>query len=100
MDFRKISRQTALLAAVLFVPGHAHPAGGTDTPAPLTQILPAAEAQYRGCDARGWCLFEIESRESIARTPVRVRPDGVARVAAGDPVAVQADRFAQPAAAR
>ena len=34
------------------------------------------EAQFRGCDAAGWCLFSLEGSREL----YRVRPDGIAQV--------------------
>jgi hypothetical protein len=90
MDSRRISPRTALLAAAaLLAPVWALLAGGTDTPALLSQTEPPAEARYRGCDAEGWCLFQIESQQPLARQVVRVRPEGVAQAAASDPIALE-----------
>ena len=39
----------------------------------------AIEAQFRGCDAAGWCRFSIEPLHPSEESLYRVRPDGVAR---------------------
>lgn len=36
------------------------------------------DAQFRGCDAAGWCDFHIETPGDVRGIVVRVRPDGVA----------------------
>jgi hypothetical protein len=38
------------------------------------------EAEFRGCDAAGWCRFRIASLEPPGGALYRVRPEGVARV--------------------
>ena len=38
------------------------------------------EAQFRGCEAAGWCRFWIESLDPLAASLYRVRPDGVSRM--------------------
>ena len=35
------------------------------------------EAEFRGCDAAGWCRFRIESLDSPSGLLYRVRPNGV-----------------------
>jgi hypothetical protein len=47
------------------------------------------EAQFRGCDAAGWCKFWIESLHPSAQSPHRVRPDGVVRLRGNDAIAVR-----------
>ncbi len=42
------------------------------------------EAEFRGCESAGWCRFRIESPDSL----VRVRPDGVPRMAGGDATSI------------
>jgi hypothetical protein len=37
----------------------------------------AIEAQFRGCDAAGWCRFWIEPGQSALQAAQRVRPNGV-----------------------
>jgi hypothetical protein len=44
----------------------------------------AIEAEFRGCDAAGWCRFRIEAADAL----VRVRPDGVAQMPDGDATAI------------
>ena len=36
------------------------------------------EAEFRGCDAAGWCRFRIEAQDPAVGSLYRVRPDGVA----------------------
>jgi hypothetical protein len=38
----------------------------------------AVEAEFRGCDAAGWCRFRIESQDPASASLYWVRPDGVA----------------------
>jgi hypothetical protein len=47
-----------------------------------------AEAQFRGCEAAGWCRFWIESADPASQPLRRVRPNGVVRTQDGDAVAV------------
>jgi hypothetical protein len=42
------------------------------------------EAEFRGCESAGWCRFRIESPDSM----VRVRPNGVPRMADGDATSI------------
>lgn len=46
----------------------------------------SVEAEFRGCDAAGWCKFRIEAARE---DPLyRVRANGVARAPAGAPVSI------------
>jgi hypothetical protein len=55
---------------------------------PLTPARAASiEAQFRGCDAAGWCRFWIESPPAAIQPLQRVRPRGVAQPAASAEVA-------------
>ncbi len=40
------------------------------------------DAEFRGCDAAGWCRFKIDVADP-ARSLIRVRPDGIPRPADG-----------------
>jgi hypothetical protein len=46
------------------------------------------EAQFRGCDAAGWCRFWFATTEPAEDPLHRVRPDGVARFAADDAMSI------------
>jgi hypothetical protein len=46
------------------------------------------EAQFRGCEAAGWCRFWIESPDPFAQRLYRVRPDGVVRTHGDDAFAI------------
>ena len=45
------------------------------------------EAEFRGCEAAGWCRFWIDSPDP-AQSMVRVRPDDVSRMPGDDAVSV------------
>lgn len=74
--FRRAQRSAAIAGAVLALLSaplaiHAQPTVLNSTHAgPL-------EAQFRGCEAAGWCRFSIESLDPLAASLHRVRPDGV-----------------------
>jgi hypothetical protein len=76
-------------AAALLAPTSALLADGTDDSPSIFKDVPPAEAQYRGCDAAGWCLFQVESRHPLAESLVRVRPVGVAQATPGAPIALE-----------
>lgn len=61
-------------------------ATGTQT-APGFERMQTVEAEFRGCESAGWCRFRIEAPDAHAQSLVRLWPDGVTRVAAGDPAA-------------
>lgn len=86
---RSFSRMPLLIAAALLAQALTLLADGADLREPLSPAAPPTEAQYRGCDAAGWCLFQIESRQPMPESLVRVRPDGVAQAAPGDPIALE-----------
>ena len=46
------------------------------------------EAEFRGCEAAGWCRFWIDSPDSLAESLVRVRPDGVPQSCGGDATSI------------
>ncbi len=46
------------------------------------------EAQYRGCDAAGWCRFWIEALDPLALKLLRVYPDGVPRGTGNEAIAI------------
>ena len=46
------------------------------------------EAQFRGCDAAGWCRFWVESAHPASGFLHRVRPDGVAPPPGDDALAI------------
>jgi hypothetical protein len=73
---RKLIAAGVALLGVLSVP----PAVRAEAPASL-------EAQYRGCDAAGWCWFRVEPSPVATDAMLRVRPDGVVRVSANDAMA-------------
>ncbi len=59
-----------------------------EPPAPHTDHVAPVEAQYRGCEAAGWCKFWIEPRDPLAEPLQRVRPDGVARMSGNDALSI------------
>jgi hypothetical protein len=50
---------------------------GAEPTAPHSGHAAPVEAQYRGCEAAGWCRFWIESPHLPSQSLYRVRPDGV-----------------------
>ena len=71
----------AVLLVLLGVPMTAQP----ETSAHRATV----EAQFRGCDAAGWCRFWTESLHPVAQSLLRVRPDGVMQMRDGDAIAVR-----------
>ncbi|HVY07721.1 MAG TPA: hypothetical protein VHB46_17225 [Burkholderiales bacterium] len=45
---------------------------------PLPVHAESVPAQFRGCDAAGWCRFSVDSPDA-AQPLLRVRPDGIPR---------------------
>jgi hypothetical protein len=45
-------------------------------------------AEFRGCEAAGWCRFRIDSPDGSTESLIRVRPDGVPRSSGGDATSV------------
>jgi hypothetical protein len=52
----------------------------TEQPVSGLRHIDAVEAEFRGCDAAGWCRFQIDSLDPPAGSLYRVRPDAVARM--------------------
>jgi hypothetical protein len=77
----------AALLCLLCVPAtmHAQPPGAGASGAE------AIEAQFRGCEAAGWCRFRLQGAELFPETLHRVRPDGVMQ-AHDDPAIASAVR--------
>ena len=50
---------------------------GAEPSASHVRRTDALEAEFRGCDAAGWCRFQIESLDLPRGLLYRVRPDGV-----------------------
>ena len=58
-------------------------------PAGVLAISPeAVPAQFRGCDAAGWCRFWIEPRNALEEPVRRVRPLGIPEMRGGDTVSL------------
>jgi hypothetical protein len=56
--------------------------------APSNGETPASlEAQFRGCDLAGWCIFGVEPSPAAMDPMLRVRPDGVVKAAGNDAMA-------------
>ena len=51
-----------------------------DPPVQRAARLPPTDAQFRGCDAAGWCRFSVVTQTPTSEALYRVRPDGVVRV--------------------
>jgi hypothetical protein len=47
-----------------------------------------AEAQFRGCEAAGWCWFWVEPADPASQALRRVRPNGVVQTHGDDALAV------------
>lgn len=56
-------------------------------PATRAEAPASLEAQYRGCDAAGWCWFRVEPSTAATDPMLRVRPDGVVGVSGNDAMA-------------
>ena len=46
------------------------------------------EAQFRGCESAGWCLFWIESLDPLEQSLHRVRSDGVSRMPGDEAISI------------
>ena len=68
-----------LVASVFFVLVRTPLALTASSPEPLSKYPAALTAEFRGCEAAGWCRFRIDSVEPLASSAYRVYPDGVAR---------------------
>jgi hypothetical protein len=73
------------LAAVLHASACASGDPGSRDPTRTDPTGVAAE--FRGCDAAGWCRFHIGSRDPLLELP-RVRPEGVPGARGNDELAV------------
>ena len=51
-------------------------------------VAAAVNAEFRGCEAAGWCRFWIESPDRTSEAMFRVYPDGVARMPAGSAASI------------
>ena len=49
------------------------------SPESLSKYPDAVKVEFRGCESAGWCRFWIESLDPLAKSPLRVYPDDVAR---------------------
>lgn len=47
----------------------------------------SVEAQFRGCEAAGWCRFRVDPSPPGEETLLRVRPDGLPRFTGTDAAA-------------
>jgi hypothetical protein len=52
--------------------------------APGPMPTEAVDVQFRGCQPPGWCHFWIETPDPLAQPLLRVRPEGVSPVPAGN----------------
>ena len=59
-----------------------------EPPAPDPEHAAPVGAQFRGCEAAGWCRFLIEPLDPSAELPLRVRPDGVPRTSGDDAISI------------
>jgi len=66
----------AALLGMLFLPMTI----SAESPASRASHTEPVEAQFRGCEAAGWCRFWIEPLDPLAQSLHRVRPDGVSRM--------------------
>jgi hypothetical protein len=55
---------------------------------PSALRIDSVEAQFRGCDAAGWCRFRV-GNDAAPEVIHRVRPDGITRPAADTIEAVE-----------
>ena len=77
----------AVACALLGLPG-ATPLAHAQRADLRSEFITSAEAQFRGCDAEGWCRFWIEPWNTSAGRFLRVRPDGITRLPKGDSAAL------------
>ena len=66
----------AALVGMLFLPMTI----SAESPASRASHNEPVEAQFRGCEAAGWCRFWIEPPDPTVESMHRVRPDGVSRM--------------------
>ena len=52
---------------------------GAEPPALNSRNTVPVEAEFRGCDAAGYCRFSVEPSSPWAEPLLRVRPDGISR---------------------
>jgi hypothetical protein len=67
---------SAALFGLLFA---ASTATGAGAPAIDSRNSRPVEAEFRGCDAAGYCRFWVEPIPAAAESLVHVRPDGISR---------------------
>lgn len=78
--FRKavLGALAGMIPTGILTPAHA------DLPVPGDAFANPVAAEFRGCDASGWCRFRIAALESTPGQVYRVRPDGVHASGADD----------------
>jgi len=72
----KLLAAAAALLAMLVLPI----AVRAESPVSRAGHTEPVEAQFRGCEAAGWCRFWIEPPDPTVESMHRVRPDGVSRM--------------------
>ena len=72
----KMLAAAAALVGMLFLPMTI----SAESPASRASHNEPVEAQFRGCEAAGWCRFWIEPPDPTVESMHRVRPDGVSRM--------------------
>ncbi len=72
----KMLAAAAALVGMLFLPMTI----SAESPASRASHNEPVEAQFRGCEAAGWCRFWIEPPDPTVESMRRVRPDGVSRM--------------------
>jgi hypothetical protein len=65
----------------------AAPAARAEPPGTSAGHAADVEAEFRGCDAAGWCRFRIEPTRASGEPLRRVRPDGVPGASGNDALA-------------
>jgi hypothetical protein len=72
----KLLVASAALLGLLFAISTAN---GAEPPAVDSRNTRPVEAEFRGCDAAGYCRFWVEPIPAAAESLLRVRPDGISR---------------------
>jgi len=72
----KLLAAAAALVGMLFLPMTI----SAESPASRASHNEPVEAQFRGCEAAGWCRFWIEPPDPTVESMHRVRPDCVSRM--------------------
>jgi hypothetical protein len=81
---RKTSQNFLVVSAALLGFLFAAPMATCAEPSPVnSRNTTPVEAEFRGCDAAGYCRFRVEPRSPLGESLLRVHPDGISRTPGG-----------------